>query len=55
MANAKYLGVPNAQGEIILVTDASNLGGRRELFLWQAPDKEEFNSAISQWGTDGLN
>ena len=25
------------------------------LFQWQALEKEEFNSAISQWGTDGLN
>ena len=27
VANAKCLGVPRAQGEIILVTDASNVGG----------------------------
>ena len=51
----KCLGVPRAQGEIILVTDASNVGGCGTLFQWQALEKEEFNSAISQWGTDGLN
>ena len=55
MANAKCLGVPRAQGEIILVTDASNVGGGGTLFQWQALEKEEFKSAISQWVTDGLN
>ena len=29
VANAKCLGVPKAKGEIILVTDASNVGGGR--------------------------
>ena len=55
VANAKCLGVRRAQGEIILVTDASNSGGGGTLFRWQALEKEEFNSPISQSGTDGLN
>ena len=55
VANAKCLGLPRAQGEIILVTDATNVGGGGTLFQWQALEKEEFDSAISQWGTDGLN
>ena len=55
MANAKCLGVPRAQGENILVTDASNVGGGGTLFRWQALEKEGFDSAISQWGTNGLN
>ena len=55
VANAKCLGVPRAQGEIILVTNASNVGGGGTLFQWQALEKEELDSAISQWGTDGLN
>ena len=55
MANAKCLGVPRAQGEIILVTDASNMVGGGTLFQWQALEKEEFDSAISQWGPDGPN
>ena len=55
VANAKCLGVPRAQGEIILVTDASNVGGGGTLLQWQALEKEEFDSAISLWGTDGLN
>ena len=55
VANAKCSGVPRAQGEIILVTVASNVGGGGTLFQWQALEKEEFDSAISQWGTEGLN
>ena len=55
MANAKCLGVPRAQGEIILVTDASKGGGGGTLLQWQALAKSQFDSAISQWGTDGLN
>ena len=55
VANAKCLFVPRSEGEIILVTDASNVGGGGTLFQWQALEKEEFHSAISQRGTDGLN
>ena len=43
MANAKCLGVPRAQGEIILVTDASNVGGSGTFFGWQALENEEFD------------
>ena len=46
MANAKCLGMPGSQGEIILVTDASNVGAGGTLFQWQALEKEEFDSAI---------
>ena len=53
VANAKCLGVPRAQGETILV--ATIVGGGGTLFQWQAVEKEEFDSVISQWGTDGLN
>ena len=52
MANAKCLRVRRAQGEIILVTDASNVGEGGTLLQWQALEKEELDSAISQWGTD---
>ena len=52
MATAKYLGVPRVQVKIILGTDASNARGGGMLFQWQALEKEEFDSAISQWGTD---
>ena len=37
------------------MTEASNVSGGGMLFQWQALEKEKFDSAISQWGTDGLN
>ena len=55
VANAECLGVPKAQGETILVTDASNVGGGGTFFQWRALENKEFDSAISQWGTDRLN
>ena len=55
VANAKCLGVPRAHREIILVTDASNGGSGGTLFQWQALEKEDFDSAISQRGIEGLN
>ena len=55
VGNAKCLGVPRAQGEITLVTDASNVGGGGTLFQWQPLEKKEFDSGISEWGTDGLD
>ena len=54
-AKAKCLRVPSAEGENILVTDGSNVGGGGALFQWQALEKEEFDSAISHSGTDGMN
>ena len=48
VANASCLGVPKAEGEIIMVTDACNVVGGGTLFQWHALEKEEFNSAISQ-------
>ena len=51
VVNAKCLGVPRAQRGIVFVTDTSNVGDGGTLFQWQALEKEEFDSAISQWGT----
>ena len=55
VANAKCLGVPWAQEEIILGTNDSNVEEGGTLIQWQALEKEEFHPAISPWGTDGLN
>ena len=55
MADAKCLGLLTTQGGTILVTNASNAGGGGTLFQWQALEKEKSDSAITQWGTDGLN
>ena len=52
VANARCLGVPRAQEDIILVTDTSNVGGGQTLSQWQALEKQEFDSAIFQRGTD---
>ena len=46
VANAKCPGVLRAQGKIILMTDASNVGGCGTLFQWQVLQKEEFDLAI---------
>ena len=54
VANAKCLGLPRAQGETILVTEARNVGGGGTLFQWQALENEELDSAIAQSGTDAL-
>ena len=37
------------------MTDANNVGRGGTLIQWQALEKQRFDSAISQWGTDGLN
>ena len=37
------------------MTDPGNVGGGGTLFRWEALEKEAFDSAISQWGTDRLN
>ena len=55
VGNAKCLGVPRAQAGILLVTDTSNVSGGGTLFQWRPLEKEEFDAAISQWATDGLN
>ena len=55
MRNTKFLGVPKAEGEIILVTESSKVGEGGTLFKWPALEKAEFDSAICQWGTDELN
>ena len=55
VAHAECLGVPRAQRGTFLVADTSNVGGGGTFFQWQALENEEFHSAISRWGTDGLN
>ena len=55
VANSECLGASKARGKVILVAAASSVGGGRMLCQWQALGKEEFDSAISQWGTNGLN
>jgi len=35
LANLSSIGVPRSSGEMILVTDASDIGGGATLFQWQ--------------------
>ena len=37
------------------MTDTSNVGGGGTMFQWQSLEKGQYDKAISQWGTDGLN
>ena len=53
-ANAQGLGVRRAQGQIIMVKDACNIGGVGTLIQWHTLEKE-FEAAVSQWSTEGLN
>ena len=55
VANAKCLGVPGSHGEIIRVTDASNVGGGGTLFQWQALEKQGMLVLSSQSRLLGSN
>lgn len=44
LSDAKCLGVPRAKGEILLITDASKVGGGAVLWQWQSLGKEELSS-----------
>ena len=43
LANAKCLGVPRPHGEIIVVSDAWDIGGGGSLYQWQLLQPEERN------------
>lgn len=40
IASTNGLGVPRAKGEVVLITDASNIGGGAAVFQWQQVDAE---------------
>ena len=48
-----YLGVPRPKGEIILVTDACDVGGGGTLYQWQELSPAELSHC--QFQTSGLN
>ena len=59
LASPNKIGVPHPTGEIILITDSSDIGGGSTLFQWQ-PMKplnstDSTNSTILQFSTSGLN
>ena len=44
LANVKSLGVPKSNGEIVMITDASDVGGGASIYQWQKLDSEELKS-----------
>ena len=41
LASVSELGIPRSSGEILLVTDASDVGGGASIFQWQSLHTEE--------------
>ena len=59
LANVKGLGIPNPEGEIVLVTDASNVGGGASIHQWQKKspphDPHDVNKNFEDPCTQGVN
>ena len=53
ISSTNCLGVPRPKGEIILVTDACDVGGRGTLYQWQKLNPAEL--AHCRYHTSGLN
>jgi hypothetical protein len=55
LADVRNLGVPNSDGEILIVTDASDVGGGASLYQWQklSKDKTESFGAVIGVNRDG--
>ena len=53
ISSTNCLGIPRPKGEIILVTDACDVGGGGTLYQWQALNPAEFSHC--QFQTSGLN
>ena len=51
--NIGYLGVPRSSGEIVMVTDASNIGGGATLFQWQKLTKDQVPEDLKTQGVNG--
>ena len=55
LAKESCLGVPNSEGEIVLVTDASDIGGGAMLFQWQKIQREQIPKSENTHQTKGVN
>jgi hypothetical protein len=44
ICDVKCLGIPRPKGEIVIITDASDLGGGASIYQWQSLNPEEYNS-----------
>ena len=53
ISSTNCLGVPRPKGDIILVTDACDVGGGGTLYQWQEPNPAELSDC--QFQTSGLN
>ena len=53
IASSSCLGVPRPEGEIVLITDASNVGGARTIYQWQELNPAELIHC--HYHTSGLN
>ena len=45
LVNAQDLAIPQREGELVMITDASDLGGGSVIFQWQAPNLSDHHSA----------
>ena len=55
LKNCLILGVPRPVGEMLLVTDASDVGGGGTLFQWQRLNKELCQEVDQKLRTLGVN
>ena len=55
VANAKCLGVPRCDGEIIMVSDARDTGGGVSLYQWQFLQPEERSAVMGKYNTQRVN
>ena len=53
IASSDCLGVPRPKGEIVVITDASDVGGRGMIYQWQELNPPELNHC--HYRTSGLN
>ena len=52
IANFEILGVPKGSGEIVLITDSSNIGGGSSIFQWQTLDPGQIQEKYKTFGVN---
>ena len=50
MASISSIGVPKSHGEMVLITDASDIGGGSTLFQWQSLDPKQVPTSFQTIG-----
>ena len=51
--NLTPLGVPKSQGEIVIITDASDVGGGSSMYQWQTLMPSQIPAPFYTFGTKG--